>query len=82
MRVVPFVGLWMDAPLAVREERVKTRQRNPSDVRDRKELDSQLQLETGTIRWHRVMTDKTRDKTVQEALKILHHALHPHRHLF
>ena len=79
---VPFVGLWMDAPLSVREERVKTRLRNPSDVRDRAELDSQLQLNTGTIRWHKIMTDKKREKTVQEALRILRHTLHPHRHLF
>ena len=79
---VPFVGLWMDAPLTVREERVKTRLRNPSDVRDRTELDSQLEWETGPITWHKVMTNKTREKTVQEALRILRHTLRPHRHLF
>ena len=79
---VPFVGLWMDAPLSVREERVKTRLRNPSDVRDRAELDSQLQLDTGTIRWHKIMTDKSREKTLQEALHILRRVLHPHRYLF
>ena len=79
---VPFVGLWMDAPLSVREERVKTRLRNPSDVRDRAELDSQLQLNIGEVRWHKIMTDKTREKTLQEALRALRHILHPHRHLF
>ena len=79
---VPFVGLWLDAPLSVREERVKTRLRNPSDVRDRAELDSQLQLDTGKITWHKIMTDKTREKTLQEALRILRHTLHPHRYLF
>ena len=79
---VPFVGLWMDAPLSVREERVKTRLRNPSDVRDRAELDSQLQLDTGKITWHKIMTDKSRDKTLQEALRVLRHKLHSSRRLF
>ncbi|MDY6407516.1 MAG: AAA family ATPase [Pseudomonadota bacterium] len=73
---VPFVGLWMDAPLAIREERVKTRLRNPSDVRDRAELDEQLTFNTGHITWHKIMTDKSRDKTVQEALRTVRHYLH------
>ena len=79
---VPFVGLWMDAPLQVREKRVKTRLRNPSDVRDRAELDSQLKLDIGEVHWHKIMTDKTRDKTVQEALHILRRVLHPHKYWF
>ena len=78
---VPFVGLWMDAPLSVREERVKTRLRNPSDVRDRAELDSQLTLETGKITWHPIMTDKSREKTLQTALHTLRHELRHQRHI-
>ena len=77
---VPFIGLWMDAPLSVREERVKSRLRNPSDVRDRAELDSQLNLDTGKVTWHKVMTNQPRYKTLQRALhvlkKITHRSLH------
>ncbi len=68
---VPFVGLWMDAPLSVREKRVQTRLRNPSDVKEKTELDRQLKLETGPVSWHKVMTDGPRNKTLESALGIV-----------
>ncbi len=75
---VPFVGLWMDAPLSVRTDRIHTRQRNPSDVKETAELNRQLQLNTGNITWHKIMTDGPRDKTVQQALKYIKRVI-PHR---
>ena len=72
---VPFVGLWMDAPIAVREERVKTRLRNPSDVKEREELNRQLQMPIGNVEWTTIMTDGPRERTVQKALHIIHRAV-------
>lgn len=68
---LPFVGFWMDAPLAVRAERVEKRLRNPSDVHSSEELQKQLHLETGRISWHKIMTDGAREKTTEQALRIL-----------
>ncbi len=68
---VPFIGFWMDAPLPIRTERVQKRLRNPSDVRSPEELTEQLTLETGSIHWHRIMTDGPKEKTVEKAYKIL-----------
>lgn len=73
---VPFIGLWMDAPVTTREERIKTRLRNPSDVKEREELDRQLNLDTGIITWAKIMTDGPRDKTLQKALTVLKKVLH------
>ena len=72
---VPFVGLWMDAPISVREERVKTRLRNPSDVKEREELNRQLQLPIGKMRWKTIMTDGPRDRTVHKALRTVHQVI-------
>ena len=68
---VPFVGLWMDAPIQVRTERVKTRLRNPSDVKEQEQLEAQLSIKTGPITWHRIMTDGSREKTLQKALSFV-----------
>ena len=72
---VPFVGLWMDAPIQVRTERVKTRLRNPSDVKEKQQLEEQLNIETGPISWHRIMTDGSRKKTLQKALSFVRRAI-------
>lgn len=68
---VPFVGLWMDAPLEIRVDRIQKRKRNPSDVRERKELEEQLTYETGDVSWHKIMTDKSREETFSLALSEL-----------
>lgn len=68
---IPFVGLWMEAPLAVRAKRVETRLRNPSDVKEKEELDRQLRLKLGPISWHKIMTDGPKEKTVQRALHLV-----------
>ncbi len=68
---VAFVALWMDAPFDVRLKRVESRKRNPSDVRTQSDLEKQLTLETGTVTWHKITTDKTREETLETALSVL-----------
>ena len=68
---VPFVSLWMDAPFEVRLERVKSRKRNPSDVRTFEDLEKQLSLDTGHVTWPKIITDKSREETVTTALELL-----------
>lgn len=68
---VPFVGLWMDAPLEVRIKRVIARQRNVSNVTQQDEVEKQTNLETGHITWHKINTDQTRQETVDEAVALL-----------
>lgn len=68
---VPFVGLWMDAPLATRVERIHTRKRNPSEVKTQDELEQQLSLETGDVSWYQIMTDKGREETIVSVIDLL-----------
>ncbi len=68
---IPFVGIWVDAPLDVRTQRVMTRKRNPSDVCNRAELERQLRLETGDILWHKIDSNQERQQTIDDALNIL-----------
>ena len=68
---IPFIGIWVDAPIDVRTERVMTRKRNPSDIRNRTELEQQLHLEIGTMTWEQINSDCPREKTIQTALDIL-----------
>lgn len=68
---VPFIGLWMDAPLSVRTQRVKQRKRNPSDIRKEQELESQLSLETGPITWHKINTNGSREQTINKVTDVL-----------
>lgn len=68
---VPFIGLWMDAPLDVRTERVRKRKKAPSDVRKEDELECQLCLETGAIAWHIINTDMQKDKTMRQVISVL-----------
>ena len=75
---VPFIGFWMDAPLEVRAARVKKRRRNPSDVREVRELESQLTLKTGRVGWHKIMTDGSREETIQKVLSVLKNEIQSH----
>lgn len=68
---VPFIGLWMDAPLGVRKERVRRRKRTPSDVRKVEELESQLTLKTGKISWHKINTNQIKEETIEEVVTLL-----------
>lgn len=68
---IPFIGLWMDAPLSVRTQRVKSRGQKPSDIRKEVEPECQLCLETGHISWHIINTDMSKEETVQQAKEVL-----------
>ena len=68
---VPFIGLWMDAPLSVRKERVRRRKRTPSDVRKVQELESQLNLKTGKITWHKINTNQIKEETIEQVVALL-----------
>lgn len=68
---VPFLGLWMEAPLQERTHRVETRLRNPSDVRRECELVSQLNLKTGRILWHKISTAGPKEETIKNVVRIL-----------
>lgn len=68
---IPFIGLWMDAPIDVRKKRVESRKKAPSSNRKEKELECQLCLETGHITWHQVNTDMPKNDTLQQVIKIL-----------
>lgn len=67
----PFIGLWMDAPLNIRKQRVQIRKNATSHCRQEKELDCQLCLETGHISWHQINTDMPKEDTIQQVVKIL-----------
>ena len=75
---VPFVGLWLEAPLDVRAERVEKRLNNPSDVKSKKVLEEQLKKDLGKISWSKIFTHKDKDKTVQNARKVLKKHLKKH----
>lgn len=71
---VPFVGLWIDAPLSVRLERVKNRRRNASDIQRMEQLEAQLLTDTGNITWHKINSDQPREDTVMQAVSVLKQA--------
>lgn len=68
---VPFIGLWMDAPLSIRTKRIKLREQKPSDTRKEPEPACQLSLETGDITWHIIDTNMPKEETVKQACDIL-----------
>ncbi len=69
---VPFIGVWMEAPVSVRVSRVKKRQNNPSDVKTEKAIIEQLKnFNTSDISWHSVTTDNDKDITIKKVLRIL-----------
>jgi len=68
---IPFIGLWMDAPLNIRTNRIKSRGQKASDIRKEAEPECQLSLETGNITWHIINTDMPKEETVQQAIGVL-----------
>lgn len=71
---VPFVGLWIEAPIEVRLSRVKNRKRNPSDIRNSEQLEEQLLTQIGVVDWDCINTNQERDDTISEVVRILKHA--------
>lgn len=53
-----FFGFWLDAPDAVLGERLKNRQRDPSDA-DQTVLAAQRRVDSGPISWHRLGAEKS-----------------------
>ncbi len=68
---VPFQGIWVDAPLDVRAERVMSRKRNPSDVKTIEELKKQLDVDVGKISWNKVDTSGDRMATLTQVRSLL-----------
>ncbi len=75
---IPFIGLWMDAPLPVRAERVSIRKNKIDDTHLEKELESQLSLETGVIEWHQITTEQEKDDTTKQVINLLNPLLELH----
>ena len=69
---IPFVGLWMEAPLSVRSKRVQKRQKNPSVVKTMKAVKEQFKnINPSQITWHYVLTDNERETTLKNVINIL-----------
>ena len=68
---VEFKGLWVDAPLDVRIERVMKRKRNPSDVKTAEELKKQLDKDVGVITWNKIDTSGDRMATLTQVRSLL-----------
>lgn len=51
----PFIGFWLEAPLALRQQRIQGRSGDASDA-DAGVAQAQEDLETGDITWRRVAT--------------------------
>ena len=68
---VDFQGLWVDAPLEIRIERVASRKRNPSDVKTAEELRRQLDVDVGPVTWDKIDTSGDRMATLTRVRMIL-----------
>ncbi len=60
---VPFVGLWVDAPIDVRTKRVASRKNNVSDVTETV-LQRQLSYDLGKITWHKIDSSGPKQETL------------------
>lgn len=67
---VGFAGLWVEAPIAVRIERVLGRKNNVSDVTPAV-MRQQLDYETGAITWTRIDSSGPREATLAAGLAAL-----------
>ncbi len=67
---VPFLGLWVDAPLAVRLERVETRKNNVSDA-GAEVARRQEEMDIGEIGWTVIDSSGARKNTVAGALALI-----------
>ncbi len=67
---VPFTGIWVDAPLAVRLERVSSRTRNVSDVTV-EVAEQQSGYDLGEVAWSKVDSSGRKKETVRQACALL-----------
>ena len=66
-----FEGIWAEAPLLVRSNRVKERQNNPSDVKTPTALVEQLAQDVGEVEWRYVYTAGTKEETLEKVKLLL-----------
>jgi predicted kinase len=67
---IPFVGLWLDAPAAVLEERVRKRVGDASDATE-EVVRRQAKYDLGPMRWHRLDSEGELAEGVAEAIRIV-----------
>lgn len=67
---VGFCGLWLDAPLDVRKDRVAARKNDVSDA-TLEVLDHQMTYDLGSLDWHQVDTAAPKAESLKRALGIL-----------
>jgi aminoglycoside phosphotransferase family enzyme/predicted kinase len=67
---VPFVGLWLSAPVDTLQDRLRRRQHDASDA-DAAVLQTQLTRETGTISWPTVDAARPSESVVADALSFM-----------
>lgn len=68
---VPFDGLWLEASPEIMQERVTRRTRNVSDA-NAWVVRLQLQYDPGDVTWVRLDTSGSRERSLDQALRILH----------
>jgi hypothetical protein len=66
---VPFLGLWLDAPVPVLEARLRSRRGNASDA-DAEVLRRQLVTGTGDLAWHRLDAGGAPDAVFADAQRL------------
>jgi hypothetical protein len=66
----PFVGVWLEAPLAIRRQRVAQRILDPSDA-DAAVAEKQETYDLGALTWHKVSAAGSLDDTVQASISAL-----------
>ncbi|NQW00514.1 MAG: AAA family ATPase [Rhodospirillales bacterium] len=67
---VAFCGLWVHAPVEVREDRVNSRRNNVSDVTT-DVIQRQLDIDLGAIEWHQIDSSGPKDQTLQQGRDIV-----------
>lgn len=63
---VPFIGLWLEAPVPVLLDRVRARHGDASDA-DETIIKKQVTYDLGKVGWHRLNTDEELDALVTRA---------------
>jgi uncharacterized protein len=67
---VPFIGLWLEAPVQTMLERVQAREHDASDA-DAAVLHSQLAQDTGDVSWHRLDSSASVEAVREKAASLL-----------
>ena len=67
---IPFIGLWLDAPLEIRKQRVTQRINNVSDA-GIDVLNKQMDINVGDIYWSLLDSSGSRQKTLSKGQEII-----------